>query len=77
MGFLSKMCRVKCFKGRLVAQGYLQQYDLDYDELLAPIACLPSIHILLAFVIENKMDIHQIDVVSTFLNGELKEEILM
>ena len=53
----------------LLAQEYLQQYGIDYDEtlLLAPVALLSSIRILLAFVVENKMEIHQMNVVSAFL----------
>ena len=45
--------RVKCFKGRLVAQGYSQRYGIDYDEIIAPVARLSSIRILLAFAVEN------------------------
>ena len=40
--------RIKCFKGRLVAQGYSQKYGIDYDEIFAPAARLSSIRILLA-----------------------------
>ena len=69
--------RIKCFKGRLIAQGYSQKYGIDYDEIFAHVSRLSSIRILLAFAVENKMKVHQMDVVSAFLNGELKEEIFM
>nr|GEU65901.1 retrovirus-related Pol polyprotein from transposon TNT 1-94 [Tanacetum cinerariifolium] len=36
-------------KARLVAQGYNQQEDIDYDETYAPVARLESIRILLAY----------------------------
>lgn len=39
------------------------------------VAHLPSVRTLLAFAIEKRMIIYQMDVVSVFLNGELKEEI--
>ena len=58
--------RVKCFKGRLVAQGYSQKYRIDYNEIFAPVACLLSVRILLAFAIENRLKIRQMDVVSAF-----------
>ena len=61
--------RVKCFKSRLVAQGYSQKYGVNYDEIFAPVACFSSICILLAFAVENRMKIHQMDVVNAFLNG--------
>ena len=68
---------VKCFKGRLVAQGFSQRHGVDYGEVFSPVAHLSSIRVLLAFAAENKLQIHQMDVVSAFLNGELKEEIYM
>ena len=69
--------KVKCLKGKLVSQGYSQQYGIYYDEILTIVACLSSICILLVFPVENKVEIHQMDVVNIFLNGELREEIFM
>ena len=67
----------KRFKGRLVAQGFLQKYGIDYDEIFSPVARLSSIRSLLAYATERGMLIHQMDVVTAFLNGDLKEEIYM
>ena len=66
---------VKCFKGRLVAQGFSQRYGVDYEEIFSPVVHLSSIRTLLAFAAEKKLQVHQMDVVSAFLNGELAEEI--
>ena len=68
---------VERFKGRLVAQGYSQKYGIDYDETFSPVARFSSIRTLLAFAVEMEMQIHQMDVVTAFLNGDLKEEIYM
>ena len=68
---------VECFKGRLVAQGFSQKYGVDCLEIFSPVARFSSIRILLAFAAKNKLLVHQMDVVSAFLNGELKEEIYM
>ena len=68
---------VERFKGRLVAQGYSQKYGIDYDETFSPVARFSSIRTLLAFAVEMGMQIHQMDVVTAFLNGDLKEEIYM
>ena len=69
--------KVERFKGRLVAQGYSQKYGIDYDETFSPVARYSSIRTLLAFAVEMGMQIHQMDVVTAFLNGDLKEEIYM
>ena len=68
---------VKYFKGRLVAQGFSQRHGVDYEEIFSPVAHLSSICALIAFAAERKLHVHQMDVVSAFLNGELKEEIYM
>ena len=36
------------FKGRLVAKGFRQTHDIDYDETFSPLVMLKSIRILLA-----------------------------
>ena len=68
---------VECFKGRLVAQGFSQKHGVHYLEIFLSVAHFSSIRILLAFAAKNKLLVHQMDVVSAFLNGELKEEIYM
>ena len=68
---------VNCFKGRLVAQGFSQSRGVDYEEIYSPVAQLSSIRTLLAFAAEKKLHVHQMDVVSAFLNGDLTEEIYM
>jgi hypothetical protein len=62
-------------KTRLVAKGYSQVKDLDFEETFAPIARLESIHILLAYATHNDFKLYQMDVKSTFLNGPIKEEV--
>ena len=69
--------KVERFKGRLVAKGFLQKYGIDYDETFSPVARFSSIRALLAIGISRKMLIHQMDVVTAFLNGTLDEEIYM
>ena len=65
------------FKGRLVAKGYSQKPGIDFEETFAPVVRFSSIRTLLAFAVNNNMVVHQMDVVTAFLNGELQEDIYM
>jgi len=58
-------------------QGLLSKYGIDFEETFAPVVRFSSIRTLLAFAANNDMIIHQMDVVTAFLNGELQEEIYM
>lgn len=61
-------------KARLVAKGYSQLEGIDYDETYAPVARMEAICIFLAYASHKNIKVHQMDVKSAFLNGELKEE---
>ena len=65
------------YKARLVAQGYSQAAGIDYDEVYAPVAKYKSIRTLLAIGNQLDLEIHQMDVVAAFLNGDLSDEIYM
>ena len=68
---------VERFKGRLVAKGFAQTYGIDYFETYSPVVRFSSIRALIAFAVQNDMLIHQMDVVTAFLNGDLHEDIYM
>nr|GEU67756.1 integrase, catalytic region, zinc finger, CCHC-type, peptidase aspartic, catalytic [Tanacetum cinerariifolium] len=61
-------------KARLVAQGYMQEEGIDFDESFAPVARIKAIRVFIANVAHKNMTIFQMDVKTAFLNGELKEE---
>ena len=63
------------YKARLVAKGYAQKEGIDYNEVFSPVVKHSSIRILLALVAQFNMELVQMDVKTTFLHGDLEEEI--
>nr|GEU69121.1 hypothetical protein [Tanacetum cinerariifolium] len=55
-------------KARLMAQDYIQQQGIDYDETFAPVVRLEAIGIFLAFATYRNFIVYQMDVKSAFLN---------
>jgi len=68
---------IEKYKARLVAKGFSQKPNIDYFDTFAPITIISSIRVLLALASIQRLVIHQMDVKTTFLNGELEEEIYM
>ena len=71
------MVYLQTFKARLVAKGFKQKEGIDYFDTYAPVARITSIRVLFALASTYKLYIHQMDVKTTFLNGDLDEEIYM
>ena len=65
------------YKARLVAKGFRQIEDIDYFDIDSPVARLTTIRMLVALASVHGLIIHQIDVKTTFLHGDLEEEIYM
>ena len=68
---------VERYKARLVAQGYTQKFGTDYDETFCPVVRMESLRALLALSVQFGLQLHQVDVTTAFLNGELEEEVYM
>nr|GEW14237.1 hypothetical protein [Tanacetum cinerariifolium] len=61
-------------KARLVAQGYIQEEGIDYDEVFAPVAIIKAIRLFLAYALFKDFMVYQMDVKSAFLYGKIEEE---
>ena len=57
----------------MVAKGFKQKEDLDFFDTYSPVTRITSIRVLIAIVALHNFEIHQMDVKTTFLNGELEE----
>ncbi|KMQ90721.1 retrovirus-related pol polyprotein from transposon tnt 1-94 [Lasius niger] len=64
-------------KARIVAKGFTQRFNVDYHRTFAPVARLESIRLLIALACELNLTIWEFDVVTAYLNGNLKEEVFV
>eukprot|EP00253_Pinus_taeda_P009613 PITA_09613 len=62
-------------KARLICKGYAQQEGINFEETFTPVARLEAIRMFLALSSFQKFNVYQMDVKSTFLNGDLEEEV--
>ncbi|GJW53635.1 zinc finger, CCHC-type containing protein [Tanacetum coccineum] len=66
---------IEKFKARLVIQGFRQNSGIDYFDTYAPVARISTIRLLIEMTSIHNLIIHQMDVKTTFLNGELDKEV--
>ncbi|GJY28762.1 zinc finger, CCHC-type containing protein [Tanacetum coccineum] len=65
---------IEKFKAWLVIQGFKQKSRIDYFDTYAPVARISTIRLLIAMASIHNLIIHQMDVKTGFLNGDLDEE---
>ena len=68
---------IKRYKARLVAKGYTQKDGIDYKETLSLVSKKDSLRIVMALVAHYDLELHQMNMKTTFLNGDLGEEVYM
>ena len=69
--------QVERYKARLVAKGYIQREGVDFKETFSPISTKDSLSMIMAIVTYFDLELHQMDVKTAFLNGDLVEDVYM
>lgn len=65
------------YKARMVARGFSQVEGVDYTETFGRVLKFMSICVLLFMVALQDLILHQMDVETVFLNGDLDEDMYM
>ncbi|CAJ2640978.1 unnamed protein product [Trifolium pratense] len=65
------------YKARLVAKGFRQRENIDFFDTFSPVTRITSIRVLISIDAIYNLEVHQMDVKTAFLNGDLEEEIYM
>ena len=60
-----------------MAKGFTQREGIDYHETFSPVSTKDSFRIIMALVAHFDLELHQMDVKTSFLNGELEENVFM
>ena len=62
-------------RDRLVCKGYAQVEGIDFEETFSLFSRLEEIRLILDYACSNNIKVYHMDVKSSFLNGELEEEV--
>jgi hypothetical protein len=68
---------VEKFKERFVSKGFTQKEGIDYEEIFSPVARYTSIQTIIALAPVLGWKLHQMDVKTTFLNGNIEHEVFV
>ena len=67
---------IDCYKVRLVFEkGYAKEKGIDFDETFAPTCRMTTIRSMCALATHHGWNVHQLDIKTAFLNGDLHEEV--
>ena len=67
----------KRYKARLVVKGFEQKHGIDYSKVFSSFVKNTIIRLVLRMVASENLYLEQLDVKTTFLYGDLEEEIYM
>ena len=79
-GFLRKQNEnneVVRYKARLVAQGFMQEPDIDFTEIYSPVMSATTFRYLISLAVQNRLSMQLMDVVTAYLYGSLDSDMYM
>lgn len=69
--------KIERSKARLMAKDFTQKEGIDFNETFSHISTKDSFRIIIALVAHFDLELHQMDVNTAFLNGDLNEKVYM
>ena len=74
---MDSLSNIERYKARLVAKGFTQKEGVDYTETFSLVSKKDYLRIILTLVAHFDLQLQQMDVKTTFLNGDLEDEVFM
>lgn len=68
---------IERYKARLVAKGFIQKKGIDYKETFSSVSSKDSFRTIMVLVANFNLELHRMDVKTSFLNGGVGETIYM
>jgi hypothetical protein len=65
------------YRARLVSKGFRQIAGKDFDEVFTPVSKHATFRMLLSIFASDDLELHQIDIMTAFMSGEIREELYM
>jgi hypothetical protein len=65
------------YKAQLVAQGFLQRHDIDYDETYSPVVDAITFRYLISLTTYERLDMCLMDVFKSYLYGSIDNDVYM
>ena len=68
---------IERFKARLVEKDFAQNECVNFKATFSPVSTKDSLRIIMALIAHFDLELHQMDVKTSFLNGDLSETMYM